>query len=345
MTVLIAYAALALGVSFVCSLLEATTLSLTDAYIGAMEEAQPRVGKRLKRIKDNVDGPLSAILTLNTVANTIGAVGVGAQVVKIWGDAFLGVASGALTLMILVLSEIIPKSLGAVYWRTLAPRVAYWIAAVTWLLNYPVALLQVVSRLVAPRDQGAQSSREEVMASVQIGEDEGVLHAQEGRIIRNMLRLRQIRVKDIYTPRNVMVALSAEQSIAQAVDENSPLRFSRMPVCGESPDDITGIVHRYRMLRLLSQDRGEETVGSIATPVHAVPDSRTVAGALEDFIQRREHLFLVLDEYGGTAGIVTLEDTIETLLGVEIIDELDNVADMRTWATQLWEQRRQDRQP
>jgi len=343
MTALALYFVLALGTSFVCSLLEAVTLSLTYAYIAALEPRRPRSAVLLKQIKDRIGRALSAILTLNTIANTIGAVGVGAQVVKLWGDTYLAVASGTLTLLILVLSEIIPKTLGAAYWRELAPAAAYWIFGLTWLLKHPITFLEIISRLAAPRGKRIFFSREEMMASVRIGTKEGVLRDQEGKVIQNMLYLRNIRVKNILTPRTVVLALPIHESITPTVEKHRPIRFSRIPVYGRDLDDIIGVVHRYRLLELLSAGKGCQELQSIAVAIHAIPDTASVASALEQFIKRKEHIFLVVDEYGGTAGILTLEDAIETLLGVEIVDELDNVEDMRKWAVQLWERHKQKR--
>jgi CBS domain containing-hemolysin-like protein len=343
MTALILYFVLALGTSFLCSLLEAVTLSLTYAYIASLESTHPHSATLLKQIKDRIDRTLCAILTLNTVANTIGAVGVGAQVVKLWGSAYLAVASGTLTLMILIVSEIIPKTLGSVYWRKLAPTAAFWIFGLTWLLKYPVDFLEIISSLLVRKGKRMRLSREEIMASVRLGAKQGTLRAQENRVIQNMLHLRKIRVKDILTPRSVMFALPQHETITRILETHSPIRFSRIPVFGRDLDDIIGVVHRYRLLQSISEGRGDQKLQSLAKPIHVIPETKNVASALEEFIRRQEHIFLVVDEYGGTAGILTLEDAIETLLGVEIVDELDNVEDMRKWAVQLWEKRKQQR--
>lgn len=335
---------LALGTSFLCSLLEAVTLSLTHPYVAALETRRPRSASLLRQIMDRIDRSLSAILTLNTIANTIGAVGVGAQAAKLWSDAYLAVTSGTLTLMILVFSEIIPKTLGAVYWRKLAPLAAYCIFGLTWLLKYPINALELISGLLVPQGKRPRFSREEMMASIRIGAKEGVLRERESRVIHNMLHLRNIRVKDILTPRSVVMALSKHQSIAQAVEVHSTIRFSRIPLYDRDLDDIKGMVFRYRLLQALADGRGKQPLQSLVVPLHIIPETKSVASALEAFIQRKEHIFLVVDEYGGTAGILTLEDAIETLLGAEIVDELDNVEDMRKWALQLWKKRQKMRQ-
>ena len=343
MITLILFFVLALGTSFLCSLLEAVTLSLTHPYVAALETRRPRSASLLHQIMDRIDRALSAILTLNTVANTVGAVGVGAQAAKLWGNAYLAITSGVLTLMILVFSEIIPKTLGAVHWRRLAPMAAYWIFALTWLLKYPITVLELISGLLVPKGKHARFSREEMMASVRIGTKEGALRERESRVIHNMLHLRSIRVKDILTPRSVVMALSKHQTIAQAVDVHSTIRFSRIPVYSKDLDHIIGIVSRYGMLQSLADGKGSQALQTLVKPIHAVPETKSVSSALDTFIRRKEHIFLVVDEYGGTAGLLTLEDAIETLLGVEIVDELDKVEDMRKWAVQLWKKRQQAR--
>ena len=345
MTALVLYFALALGASFVCSLLEAIALSLTYSYIATLKAEHPRIAVLLKQIKDRINYTLSAILTLNTVANTIGAMGVGAQVVKLWGNRYLAVASGLFTLMILVFSEIIPKTLGAVYWRKLAPGAAYWIYGLTWLLKYPITVLEVISNVVVGKSPQVRFHQEEMMALVRIGHKEGTLKDSESRVIRNMLKLKTIRIKEVLTPRSVMLAVPGAKSIANAVKKHSPLRFSRIPVYGKDLDDIIGVVHRHRLMQLLSAGKGSQEVQAIAVAIHAVPETKSIASAFDEFINRKEHIFLVVDEYGGTAGILTLEDAIETLLGVEITDEYDNVADMRKWAIELWAKRQQRRRP
>ena len=343
MIALILFFVLALGTSFLCSLLEAVTLSLTHPYVHALETRRPRSASLLRQIMDRIDRSLSAILTLNTVANTIGAVGVGAQAGKLWGNGYLAITSAVLTLMILVFSEIIPKTLGAVHWRRLAPMAAYWVYGLTYLLKYPVTLLEAISGLLVPQGKRTRFCREEMMASVRIGTKEGALRERESRVIHNMLHLRNIRVKDILTPRSVVMALSKNQSIAQAVDVHSTIRFSRIPVFHKDLDHVIGIVSRYGMLQSVADGKGGQALQSLVKPIHAIPETKSVASALDAFIRRKEHIFLVVDEYGGTAGILTLEDAIETLLGVEIVDELDNVEDMRKWAVQLWKKRQQMR--
>lgn len=331
---------MALGVSFLCSLLESVILSVTPAYIANLQKEHPSSGGVLKRLKDRIDRPLAAILTLNTVANTVGAAGVGAQALRLWGSGYVAVASGLLTLSILICSEIIPKTLGTVHWRRLAPGSGYVILALIRLLLPLVLLLEFISGLISPRRRHAGLSRDEMMAAVQIGQTDGILHIQESLIMQNMLRLRNIRVKDILTPRRVMLAFQKDKTIAEVLEKHNPVRFSRIPVYGRDYDDIIGLVHHYKLMQLLADGKGRLTLAETTSSIHAIPDTKSVAAAMDEFIKRREHIFLVVDEYGGTAGIITLEDAIETLLGVEIVDEFDTVEDMRKWALQQWEKRK-----
>ncbi|MCF7957457.1 MAG: hemolysin family protein [Phycisphaerae bacterium] len=339
---LILYFSLALGVSFMCSLLEAVILSVSPAYINILEKNRPRAGKILKNLKENIDRPLSAILTLNTVAHTIGAAGVGAEVLKAY-NGYTALASAILTVLILVFSEIIPKSLGAGYWKKIAPMSGYTIFGLVKILKWPVIVLERISKLVAPKVEKVKVSREEIMATAEIGQHEGTLHSQETRAIQNILCLRNIRAKDVLTPRSVLMAFQRNKTIADVVKDHSPIRFSRIPVYGKNLDNISGFIHRYKVLQAYSEGLGHKKLHELAMPIHAVPNTKSVSGVLDEFIKRREQLFLVVDEYGGTAGIITLEDVIETLLGVEIVDEFDTVEDMRKYALSQWEKRKRKR--
>ncbi|MBN1765892.1 MAG: HlyC/CorC family transporter [Sedimentisphaerales bacterium] len=344
--VLIAAFSFALLISFLCSLLESVILSMNYSYIAALERKHNRWGKLLKKLKDRIDRPLAAILTLNTVSHTVGAAVVGAMAVKIWGNKVMAMTSALLTLLILVFSEIIPKTIGAVHWKRLAVPSAYCIWGIIYFpLIYPLVIaLEVLSRKLAPKGKRIKFSREEMLATVQIGHSEGELQSQESRVIQNMLRLRNIRVKDVLTPRSVLLGFQKDQTIAQAVKEHSPIRFSRIPVYDKNLDDITGFVVRYKLMQAISDGQGEQKIELITSRIHAIPDTKSVASTLDEFIKQQEQIFLVVDEYGGTAGIITLEDAIETLLGVEIVDEFDTVEDMRKWALQQWEKRKQQQQ-
>jgi len=340
---LILYFALALGTSFSCSLLEAVMLSVPLAYVNALEKGNSLAGRLLKRLKHNIDRPLSAILTLNTIANTAGAAVVGAQALRVWGDKYVALTSGVLTLLILVFSEVIPKTLGALYCKSLAPMASYVIYGLIYVLYPVVFVLELILNMFSYKGTRGHISREEMMATAELGLDHGSLLSQENRVIQNLLCLKNIRAKDILTPRSVLLAFQQNRSIADIVSTNTPVPFSRIPLYDKDLDDITGFVLRYKILQAFSQGHGSDELRTLAVNIHAIPDTKSVADTLDEFIKRREHIFLVVDEYGGTAGIITMEDTIESLLGVEIVDEFDTIEDMRKYAITQYQRQKKDR--
>lgn len=340
MTLLITYFSLAILVSFICSLLEAVLLSTTVPYATVMVKGGQKSGKFLLKFKEKIDRPLAAILTINTVANTIGAAGVGAEALKVFGSHWVALVSGVLTLCILVMSEIIPKTLGAVYWKRLAPMSAYAIIVLI-AITYPlVVTFEALARVLSSKKEATKITREELMVSAEMTKAGGELQDQERRVIRNLLLLNNIQVRDILTPRSVLFALPNAKTIGEVLKDYPSIRFSRIPVYGQNLDDITGLVHRFRMSQEARKGNADRRLTEVSVPIHIVPEAKSVADCLYEFIRRQEHQFLVVDEYGGTAGIITLEDCIETLLGVEILDELDSVADMRQYAKQEWDRRK-----
>lgn len=342
MTSLIIYFLLAIFVSFLCSLLEAVILSLTHAHIQVLIKQGHRSGRLLRSLKENIDRPLAAILTLNTIAHTVGAAGVGAQALHLYGSKWVALFSAILIFCILVFSEIIPKTLGAVHWKRLAPSAAYLVKGLIYL-TYPLVIaFERLSRLLASRRDQVKVTREEVIAAADMSKAEGELADRERRVINNLLGLKNIYANDVLTPRSVLCALPNNQTVGQVMKEHTPIRFSRIPVYGKDLDDITGLVNRFKLNRSFSQGLTEQRLADLAVPIHVVPESKSMAEILDEFIQRREQLFLVVDEYGGTEGIITLEDAIETLLGVEIMDELDSVEDMRKYALEQWEKRKKE---
>lgn len=342
-TLLVFYLLLALGVSFLCSLTESGILSLSHSRIATLVKEGHRSGAILERMKDNIERPLAAILTLNTVAHTIGAAGVGAQSYVVFGDKWVAVTSGVLTILILVFSEIIPKTLGVVYANRLAIFSAYTITGMIYL-SYPlVVVFQALSRQLGQKHE-QKITREEFAVIAELGQTEGALKENEYRVIRNLLRLKKVTVHEIMTPRTVVFMLPKDMTVQQALDEHSPLRFARIPVYGKNTDDIIGVVLRHSLSEALREDRGNCTIEEITAPVHNVPEYAPLDQVLDEFARRRGQLFVVLDEHGGTAGIVTLEDAIETLLGVEIVDETDPVVDMRQHAGRLFQSKLRGRQ-
>ncbi len=344
MTLLLVYLFIALAVSTLCSLLEAALLSVPRSYVALLVEQGRASGERLERMKDDVDRPLAAILTLNTFAHTLGAAGVGAQATLLWGEAWVGVVSIIVTILILVFSEIVPKTLGATHAKRLAPFTALTVHAMIVLLWPLVALCDSISKLLAGRNLAAPIvSREEMRSLALLAHDEGQIDQAEARVIRNLIALRETAVKQVMTPRTVVFTLRADQTVREVTAGNS-LRFARIPVIGESLDDVKGLVHRHDLLHAVNQGRADLTMAHLARPLHAVPELAKLPVVLETFLRRKEHLFLAVDEYGGTAGVVTLEDILETLLGVEIVDETDVVEDMQKLARQLVRARRVSRE-
>ncbi|PSQ73433.1 MAG: hemolysin [Bacteroidetes bacterium QH_1_64_81] len=336
MGLLVLYVALAIGVSFLCSMMEAVLLSVTPSYVAALERKGSAVGERIHEFKENVDRPLAAILSLNTIAHTVGAAGVGAQAAIVFGEAYTGIIAAILTLLILVLSEIIPKTLGAVYWRTLTPSVVRMLTA-TIIAMWPlVKLSQGITRLLSQDEDEAAFSREEFTAMAELGEEEGVFEEKESRILRNLFRFNSLRVKDVMTPRTVIFDLPENTTIGEVVEEHDEFRFSRIPVYDDDPDDITGYVLKDEMLLRAAQEEFDVTLEEMARNILVVHETLPLPDLLERLLDRLEHIALVVDEYGGVAGVVTMEDVVETLLGLEIVDEADSVEDMQALARKQW---------
>jgi CBS domain containing-hemolysin-like protein len=344
MTLLILYLFLALGLSFLCSLLESVILSVTRSHINLMIKERKRGGKLLRALKLNIDRPLAAILTVNTIANTVGAAGVGVQVLKIYDESWVAIASGTLTFSILVFSEIIPKSIGAANWKRLAAPCALLTKILITTLLPIVWFLEQVSSLTSPKGKDDESmTREEMIVAAETGVEEGILVEKETRIIKNLLRLNAILAEDVMTPRSVVFSLQKNRSVDDILEKDSPIFFSRIPVHDKGIDDIVGMVLRFKIIEASSDDRHDMKISELLLPIHKVHEKRSVASILDELIKRREHLFLVVDEHGKTSGIITLEDVIETLLGVEIVDEFDSVEDMRKFALEQWENRKKSR--
>ncbi len=338
-TLLFLYLSLAIGVSFLCSLVEAGILSVRKPQVMVLVNEGKRSGRMLEVMQDNIERPLAAILTLNTFAHTFGAAGVGAESLKIFGDNWVALISVVVTLAILVCSEIIPKTLGAVYANPLAGFTAYTVQGMIWLAWPLVIVLEAMSRRLRGTHE-ATMTREEIEVVADLGQETGALHARESGVIRNLLQLNRIRVEDVMTPRPVVFQLSKDMTIGEFVDEHESVPFSRILIRGESIDEVIGVVLQRDLHKAGREGRPTARVERFAKPIHAVPMTATVAQAMDQFITRQEHIFLAVDEYGGTAGIITLEDVIETLLGVEIVDETDSVEDMRKLARELAERRR-----
>ncbi len=342
MALLIIFFLVSITFSFLCSLWEASLLTIPPSYVEARSQEGTEVGKILKSFKENVDRPLAAILTLNTIAHTVGAIGVGAQATKIWpGNTTMTgiVVPTVMTLAILILSEIIPKTLGATYWQKLAPFTARTLRITILILTPLVWLSQQITKLLKGSGHHVTMSRGDMAALATLSEREGVIESNESLMMQNLLRSRDIQVKDIMTPRTVMVAASARQSIDEFLAQHAELHFSRIPIFEESIDEISQYVLKDTVLLAGYRGRGSEPLASLARPLITVDADIPMPIVFETLVSKREHIALVLGEFGGTAGIVSQEDVIETLLGLEIVDETDDTVDMQELAQQFRRER------
>ncbi len=340
MIALVAFVVVALGFSFLCSILEAVLLSVTPSYLARLDKEGHRAAPGLIELKQNLDRPLAAILGLNTIAHTVGAAGAGAQAQALWGSEVLAVASAVLTLLILVLSEIIPKTLGALHWQRLAPVTARIIPIIVWTLYPLVVLSESVTRLVGRGKEGPTAlDREEIAAVTELAAERGLFGVSESRILRTLFRFRDLRVRDVMTPRTVVQAVPDVATVESVLANGRVMRFSRIPVWHSSQDDVIGYALKDDVLLAAARDELRRTVGTLARKVQIVPEGLPVTSAFEKLVDSREQLALAVDEFGGMAGIVTLEDIVETLLGLEIVDELDTTTDMRDLARRSWRAR------
>jgi CBS domain containing-hemolysin-like protein len=323
---------LAVGVSFICSLLEAMLYSVPLSHIESLIERGRAAGRILKSLRDDIDAPISAILTLNTIAHTVGASLAGAAAAKVFGSAWLGVFSGVFTLIVLVFSEIIPKTAGVVFARPLAEVLARPLQWMVWALYPFVWLSRQTTKWIFRETAIVKVSEDDIRQLARIGWREGSVRPQTARIIENIISLEERRVHEIMTPRTVVTALPAAMTVEEARKQEGFAHFSRFPVHDESYEDIIGIVLRRDILVQLSEGRNDITLDQFMMPVHFVAESFTIDDVLAKFLRIRQHMFPVVDEYGGLAGVVTLEDVLEEILGDEIVDESDVVTDMRTLA-------------
>lgn len=329
-----------LSISFLCSLCEAVILSLSPAFVEVQAEKKTKSGHLLKHITDNSDRSISAILTLNTISHTLGAAWIAYQVQNVFGETWVTLFSIFLTFMILVFSEILPKTVGKNNSKSLAFFAAYSIQMMIVALYPIVKFSEYISKSLSKPSEEPDITRDEMIKHAEIGVEEGTIKAKESTIIRNLLKLDKIYVSDIMTPRSVFVALDASLSVEQVAKKYKPLRFSRLPVYEATLDSIIGMTHRYKVLEALSQDQHEKLIRELILPINSVSERMTVSQALDFFVKQKDHLALVSDEYGAITGLVTLEDAVETLLGVEIVDEFDNIEDMRKYALEQWQQRK-----
>ncbi len=349
-SLIVIYATLAIGASFLCSILEAVLLSTSRGHVAVLEAEGSRTAPHWVRFKEDPERPLTAILTLNTIAHTVGALGVGTQVEAIHdGQYAMAVASALLTIGVLVLSEILPKTLGTLYWKSLSVPCAYILNILIWILIWVVIPIEIIRRMFPAAEQETVS-REELVALADIGEAEGSIEEDEEKVITNLLKLRETLVSEVMTPSVVMTTVSHDWSIDTARNEIPIMTHGRLPVTGESIDDIRGIVLRSDILRRAAADDDDVLMSEIMRPVTFCNQSESVDVALDILLERREQIMVVQDEFGGTRGLLSMEDVIETLLGVEIVDEDDldaieegtTAEDLREFAKEKFGQQNDD---
>jgi len=358
MTILIIYATISIFFSFLCSILEAVLLSITPTFINLKKSEGEAFATELETLKKDVDKPLIAILTINTIAHTVGAILVGVQAkvayaemygtttrsifgIEITEDIMVGIVSTIMTILILVASEIIPKTIGATYWKQLANFTSKALKLMIFPLKWTgiLWLLQLTTKLIGGKGHGSVLSREGFLVMTEMAEKDGVFKENESKVIKNLLSFKEIKVNDVMTPRTVLEIADESQTIQEFYNEHKNLRFSRIPVFKENPDEVTGYFLKDNLLEGIINGKGAETLASIRRDILVTNRDLSIPDLFDKLIKEKEHIALVVDEYGSVSGIVSQEDVIETLLGLEIMDESDNIADLQSYARKSWENR------
>ena len=335
-TLLIIYASLALGVSFLCSIMESVLLSISPGHISVLETKNLRSGKIWSNLKkDDSVRPLTAILTLNTIAHTVGALGVGVEVEKLNpGEYGMAIASAILTIFVLLFSEILPKTLGSAFWKQLSNPMAFMIHFVTLSLIFIVTPIELFKKML-PGGKQSTVTRDELSVLADIGEEEGEIEEDEEKVIQNLLKLRDIEVEKIMTPRVVISFVENNETVSDVMGRMPIMTYGRMPVMDSDIDKIDGYVVRSEILRRAADDDFEISMKKLRREIHKCKHDDSVDKVLDILLENKEQILIVQDDFGGTVGLVTMEDVIETLLGVEIVDESDEVEDLRELAKQL----------
>ena len=358
MGLLIFYALISIFFSFLCSILEAVLLSITPTFLNVKKSEGKAYAKDLEILKKDVDRPLIAILTLNTIAHTVGAILVGVQAkvayVELYGsqtrsvfgiefteDLMVGVVSTIMTILILVASEIIPKTIGATYWKQLANFTTKALNILIFPLKWTgiLWLLQLTTKLIGGKGHGSVLSREGFLVMADMAHEEGVFQENESQIIKNLLTFKDIFAKDVMTPRTVMKAEDENTTVADFFNKNMNLRFSRIPIYTDNADNIKGLVLKDEIFKEMALDNGSKKLSELKRHIIVVDRNLPIPKLFEQLVETRNHMALVVDEYGSVSGLVTMEDVIETLLGLEIMDESDNVSDLQHMARKSWEAR------
>ncbi len=340
MFLLLLYLGIAIFFSFLCSMLEAVILSTTSTFVDIKNEEKKKYAVKLKRLKNKIDQPLAAILTLNTFAHTIGAAGVGAQAQLLWGNEYLSIVSIVLTLLILFLSEIIPKTIGATYWRQLAPSATYIILWMIYILYPFVIISQLLTKITGKGEKDNVFTRKDFSALAKIGTKVGVFNKDESRILDNLINFNNIIVKNILTPRTVVKSVNEDVTVEYFYKNNETTTFSRIPIYSRNSDNVTGFILKDEVLIEMINKNYSKKLRELKREITVVFENYPVHKLFKDMIQNNDQIVLVIDEYGVMEGIVTMEDIVETLLGLEIMDETDSYKDMREVAKKIWTEKR-----
>ena len=339
MTLLFVYLFIALFTSFLCSVMEAVLLSTPISYLKSRLENGDKSAEQMLKQKEDIDKPLSAILSLNTIAHTIGAAGVGAQATIVFGEAYFGLVSAILTILILVLTEIIPKTLGSNYSKELVGVSAKIINGMVFIIYPLVWISSKLTKLLSREKSELTTSREEISALASIGTQEGIFADKENKIIQNLIKLKSLKIKEVMTPRIVVVTANEDMTLQEFLKNKEFLHFSRIPIYNENRDNITGYIFRELVFEKLAEDEFDLKLKDIKRPILTFSENVTLFDAWEEMLQKKEHISIVQDEYGGVDGITTLEDIVESLLGFEIVDEKDRVEDMQQYAIKRWKEK------
>lgn len=346
---LIFFFVLSILFSFLCSVWEAVLLSITPSYIS--QKSGTPLGDSLQSFKDDIDRPLSAILTLNTIAHTVGAIGVGAEAGKLFGEtkSFIpglsmeSIIAVVMTLAILILSEIIPKTLGANYWKKFTPFTVTSLKFLLLILAPLVWVSQLITKNLKKDKSASVLSRADIRAITQAGYESGALKETESRTIGNLLKLDQITVKTIMTPRSVMISTVEDVTLNEFYEREMPLRYSRIPVFDVEKESVKGILLKDDLFQSLIEDRGGQSISSLMRPAVFVTESESLTQLQNKLMETNDHIAVITDEFGSVLGIVTWEDLLETILGLEILDETDDVEDLQSYAKELWAKRKQSK--
>ncbi|TXE19023.1 HlyC/CorC family transporter [Psychroserpens burtonensis] len=344
MGLLIFYGIISIFFSFLCSILEAVLLSVTPTFINLRKKEGKHYAASLEILKKDVDRPLIAILTLNTIAHTVGAILVGKQAEQLYGsgDGYgVFIISAVMTILILVASEIIPKTIGATYWKSLANFTTTALKVLIFPLRWTglLWLMQLTTKLIGGKGHGSVLSREGFLVMADMAHEEGVFQENESKIIKNLLNFKEIFAKDIMTPRTVMKSEDENTTVEDFFNKNMNLRFSRIPIYVDNPDNIKGLVLKDEIFKEMALDNGSKKLSELRRHIIVIERDLPIPKLFEQLVDSRNHMALVVDEYGSISGIVTMEDVIETLLGLEIMDESDNVSDLQLMARKNWESR------